>query len=166
MRYVDIVDRTTNNRREGGSLASKYEDFTDLIMTSYRVIQKIKTTSMKKINLKAGDVNCIYYLSRYQDGLSNARLADLSGVDKAAISRTLNSLMDKGYVSLSAEDDPAKYGRRYVLTGMGRAAADEVNQKVESVVNEVGKNISIEDGTIFYATFHTISDQLVKLSEE
>lgn len=147
-------------------MTSKYEDFTDLIMTSYRVIQRIKTAGMKKLNLKAGDVNCIYYLSKYPEGLSNARLADLSGVDKAAISRTLNALMKTGYVSLSAEDDPTKYGRRYVLTGPGKAAADEVNQKVDSLVTEVGKNISMEEGHIFYATFHSISEQLVKLSEE
>lgn len=147
-------------------MTNRYEDFTDLIMTSYRVIQKIKTAGMKKIHLKAGDVNCIYYLSKYQDGLSNARLADLSGVDKAAISRTLNALMEKGYVSLSAEDDPKKYGRRYVLTEIGKTAADEVNQEVDNLVNEVGKNISAEEGDIFYETFHSISEQLVKLSEE
>ena len=147
-------------------MTSKYEDFTDLVMTSYRVIQRIKTAGMKKINLKAGDVNCIYYLSKYREGLSNARLADLSGVDKAAISRTLNALMQKGYVTLSAEDDSKKYGRRYVLTDIGRAAADEVNQKVDSVVSEVGKNISEKEGKVFYETFHSISEQLVKLSEE
>ena len=149
----------------GNTVTNRYEDFTDLIMTSYRAIQKIKAAGMKKIHLKAGDVNCLYYLSRYPTGLPNSRLADLSGVDKAAVSRTLNSLMKQGYITLSPEDADKKYGKRYILTAQGEAAANEVNQKVESVVDEIGQHIRLEESEVFYKTFHAISSALVELSE-
>ena len=147
-------------------MASKYEDFTELIIASYRAIQKIKSSGMKKMHLKAADVNCIYYLSKYPEGLSNAGLADLAGVDKAAISRTINSLMSNGYVTLSAEDTQKKYGRRYVLNDSGKAVADRINRQVESVVKEVGKDISKEESTAFYKTFHSITNSLESLSNE
>ena len=147
-------------------MESKYENFTDLIMTSYRAIQKIKAEGMKKVDLKAGDVNCIYYLSRYRDGLSNARLADLSGVDKAAISRTLNPLMEKGYVTVSPEDAEKIYGKRYVLTEKGNVVAKGINQMVDNVVAEVGENIDSNESEVFYKTFRSICEKLVQLSEE
>ena len=147
-------------------MTSKYEDFTELIMTSYRAIQKIKSSGMKKIHLKAGDVNCIYYLSKYPEGLTNNGLADLAGIDKAAVSRSLNALIDTPYVTLSAEDDQKKYGKRYILTDRGKAVADGVNKTVDAVVEEVAKRISSEESTTFYKTFHSISEALVNLSEE
>ena len=146
-------------------MQNKYEDFTDLITTSYQAIQKIKTAGTKDLDLKAADVNCIYYLSKHKEGLSNAGLADLTGVDKAAISRTSSRLIKNGYVAFSPEDEDKKYGRRYVLTEKGNAAAEAINQKVGFVVEEAGKNVSMEERDVFYKTFHSISEQLVKLSE-
>ena len=147
-------------------MTSNYEDFTDLITTSYRAIQKIKATGMKKINLKARDVDCIYYLSRYPEGLSNSRLVDLTGVDKAAVSRTLNHLADNGYVTLSPEDEQKKYGRRHVLTDPGRAAAAQIDRTVSEVVKTIGETINPNDRNRFYDTFHSISDQLTTLSKD
>ena len=147
-------------------MSDKYENFTELIMTSYRAIYKIKEQNMKKINLKATDVNCIYYLSRYPDGLSNARLSELTGVDKAALSRRLSSLLESGYVELSDLDDPKKYGKRYVLTKSGRHLAESVNRKVDALVEEVGKHISEKESRAFYKTFNIISEELVRQSEE
>ncbi len=144
---------------------NKYEDFTEMVMTSYRAIQKIKSSGMKKIGLRAGDVNCIYYLSKYPEGLSNVQLSELSGNDKAAISRSCNFLVLKGFVEMAAEDDQKKYGRRYVLTEKGREAAERINQKVELVVNEVEKDVNIDEGRIFYETFRTIANKLEELSE-
>ena len=146
-------------------MQNKYEDFTDLISTSYQAIQKIKTAGTKDLDLKAADVDCLYYLSKYKEGLSNARLAELTGVDKAAISRTSNRLIKNGYVTVSPEDDEKKYGKRYVLTDKGTVAAEAINQKVGFVVEEAGKNISSEERAVFYKAFHSISEQLVKLSE-
>ena len=118
------------------------------------------------MNLRAGDANCIYYLSKNPEGLSNVQLSELSGNDKAAISRSMNFLMINGFVELSAEDDSKKYGRRYILTDKGKEAADKVNSRVEAVVNEVSKNIDKEDGRIFYDTFRTIAERLMVLGED
>ena len=147
-------------------MINKYEDFTEFVMTSFRAIQRIKSYGMKKLGLKAGDVNCIYYLSKNQEGLSNVQLAELSGDDKAAISRTLNQLVKNSYVEIAEEDEGKKYGRRYVLTEKGKEVADKINSRVDSVVNEVGKDINKKEGRIFYETFHEISGRLERLSEE
>ena len=135
-------------------------------MTSYRAIQRIKSAGMKKMDLRAADVNCVYYLSKNPDGLSNVQLSELSGNDKAAISRSINYLMKNGFVQLSAEDDAKKYGRRYILTDKGKDAAEKVNSRVEDVVNEVGKTINQDEGRIFYETFHTIAEKLEELDEK
>ncbi|MBQ9504051.1 MAG: hypothetical protein IJU93_03495 [Lachnospiraceae bacterium] len=147
-------------------MTEKYEDFTDLITTSFRAIQRIKSRGMKRISLKASDADCIYYLSKYPEGLSNARLVELSGADKAVVSRTLSSLMEKDFVRMSDEDDGKKYGRRYILTASGQQTADGINEKVANIVSEIDKTVSTKNRETFYKVFHSISDELVRLSAE
>ena len=81
-------------------MQERYIEFTSLITSLYRLIQKIKSTEMKEIGLKGNQVQCLYYLFYEEEGINAKNLSNLCSEDKAAISRTLKDLEWKDYVCL------------------------------------------------------------------
>lgn len=134
-----------------------FENFTISILKLNKLVNKIKVHEMREYGLKAIHTMCIYYLGLNPDGgLTSSELARLTLEDKAAISRGLALLVEKGYVTY----DQNKYGAKIYLTDSGKQLAKDVNDKCERAVS-AGSAIKTEEELIFfYKALNAISKNL------
>ena len=70
---------------------------------------------------------CIFYIRHSREELTAAQLCQLCAEDKAAISRTLVTLQEKGYV----EAGEKKYRAQLKLTVKGEELADQIDGLIE-----------------------------------
>ncbi len=139
-----------------------FENFTITVMKLNKLVNKIKTHEMKEYGLKAIHVMCIYYLNENSQGLRAAELVKLTLEDKAAVSRGLALLRDKGYVSY----DPDKYNAVIRLTDEGKKLADFITDRSEKAVNAGSAVLSEEERVQFYKSLHCIADNLKAYYEQ
>ena len=143
-----------------------FENFTITVMKLNKLVNKIKAHEMKGYGLKAIHVMCIYYLNENEQGLRAAELVKLTLEDKAAVSRGLALLRDKGYVTY----DPDKYNAVIHLTDEGKKVADFIADKSEKAVNAGSAVMSEQERIQFYKSLHFIADNLksyyAKISSE
>ncbi len=139
-----------------------FENFTITVMKLNKLVNKIKAHEMKEYGLKAIHVMCIYYLNENSQGLRAAELVKLTLEDKAAVSRGLALLRDKGYVSY----DPDKYNAVIRLTDEGKKLADFITDRSEKAVNAGSAVLSEEERVQFYKSLHCIADNLKAYYEQ
>lgn len=129
-----------------------FEHFTVSILKLNKLVQKIKAFEMEEFGLKAVHVMCAYYLTENPGGLTASELAKLTLEDKAAISRALMQLREKGYVAY----DPKTYNEKIVLTLAGKAFAEAVAQKAQRAVAAGSADQTEEERVLFYKTLENI----------
>ncbi len=138
-------------------MLDRFEAFAGGITACYRYLQKIKTTEMTELGLKGTHVMCLYYLHRSGKGLTAAQLRGLCCEDKAAISRTLADLEERGYLEPVAGK---KYRAALMLTRSGVQAAEQMEDLIADWVNIGGAGLTEQQRSEFYATLALIADNL------
>lgn len=133
-----------------------FENFTITILKLNKLVQKIKNYEMQEYGLKTIHVMCEYYLNIHSDGLTASELTKLTLEDKAAISRALKTLQEKGFVSY----DPNKYNAVIRLTDEGREFAEVVSRKAEKAVEAGSYDFTESERLSFYKALGTIADNL------
>jgi len=137
-------------------MLQRFEDFVTGITVCYKYIQRIKSAEMTEFGLKGTHVMCLFFLHRYPEGLTAAQLCQLCAEDKAAISRTLAILQEKGFISAGEK----KYRAVLHLTAAGEAVACQVDSLIEQWVDCGGEGLSEEDRTVFYSALSHIAGNL------
>ncbi len=129
-------------------------------------IQKICSKEMKKIGLKGSYVPYLATLDRFQEeGVTAAKLCELCDRDKAAVSRALSELEEKGLL-VREEENGRVYRIRLFLTEKGKRAASFIKEKVQFAVEQAVKGIPEEQRIIFVESFQHISKNLQDLTKE
>ena len=141
-------------------LVNRFESFVNGITVCYKYIQKIKATEMTEFGLKGTHAMCVYYLNRHEEGLTAAQLCNLCSEDKAAISRTLSDLENKGYVTQSNDENKKKYRSLIALTERGTELAKIVDSLACQWVGFGGDSLSDEQREAFYFALEVISQNL------
>ena len=137
-------------------MLQRFEDFVTGITVCYKYIQRIKSAEMTEFGLKGTHVMCLFFLHRHPEGLTAAQLCQLCAEDKAAISRTLAVLQEKGFISASEK----KYRALLQLTDMGEEVAGRVDSLIEQWVDCGGDGLPEEDRTVFYSALAHIAGNL------
>lgn len=135
----------------------RFEAFVSGISACHRYIQRIKAAEMTEFDLKGAHVMCLFYLHHSPEGLTAARLCELCGEDKAAISRTLAELTRRGYI---APDEGKKYRAPMRLTPEGEALAANVDSLICQWVGAGGDGLTEEEREIFYRVLGRIAENL------
>lgn len=145
----------------GNRMKDLYDNFTVLVAKLNRLIQKIKSFEVSEYGLQPIHVSCGYYLRKNPQGLTAKELCDMSLEDKAAISRALKTLHEKGYVEYSPR------GRNEIvrLTSEGEKLADNISEKINSAVNAGSVNITNKQRDFFYDSLLGISNNLIAYYE-
>ncbi len=142
-----------------------FERFTLSILKLNKLVQKIKVYEMKKFGLKSVHVMCLYYLYANEDGLTSSELVKHTLEDKAAISRALSTMREKGY----AEYDSSAHNAPVRLTPKGRELAEYIVGRTSAAVAAGSVEFTDEEREFFYASLIKISNNLEeyysKLSE-
>ena len=116
-------------------MISRFVQFSSSIAAIYKYIQKIERAEMLKFGLKGPHVQCLVVLSRYPEGLTSAELCELCEKDKAAVSRAVTELENKGLLIRSAQSSGA-YRASLTLTETGLQAAKFVSARAAAAVGE------------------------------
>ncbi|MCM1296076.1 MAG: MarR family winged helix-turn-helix transcriptional regulator [Muribaculaceae bacterium] len=133
-----------------------YTKFTGSILKLNRLVQKIKNYEISKHGLKPIHVSCGYYLNKNPQGLTAKELGELSLEDKAAISRSLKFLQEKGYVKY------APYGHNEIvqLTDEGKKLADYICERVNLAVNACSVSLTDDERSFLYKSLSDVADNL------
>lgn len=142
----------------------RFKTFTVLIANLSRSIRKIKTEEMAKWNLKSHHVSCIYYLYD-RKFLTPKELTDISGEDKANLSRSIEHLEENGFVKTEAA-----HGRKYkvhlTLTEKGKAVGKEIRERIDEILLRSSEGVSQEERDIMYNALMHISHNLQSICDE
>lgn len=133
-----------------------FENFTITVLKLNKLVQKIKNFEMQEYGLKTIHVMCGYYLNAHPEGLTAADLAKLTLEDKAAISRALKAMQDKGLVTYN----PNRYNAVIRLTDEGKRFADYISDKATKAVAAGSYDFSEEERIGFYKALNAIADNL------
>ena len=141
-------------------MKERFEIFTVLISKIYRNIRKLKNQEMSEYGLRGTHVSCIYYLYS-EEALTATELCERCEEDKATISRTLDYLEEKGYITCTQQT-----GKRYkcplYLTEEGKTVGKEICCRIGSILNEIGGDVTEEERISFYRSLSLISESLDK----
>jgi DNA-binding MarR family transcriptional regulator len=137
-------------------MEKRFENFTIAILKLNKLIQKIKLYEMKDYDLKAIHVMCIYYLETNEGGLTASELTRLTLEDKAAISRALVLLSERGFIKY----DSNTYNALVTITAEGKKIAAHIEERANAAVNAGGSDLSDEERNNFYRALNSISNNL------
>lgn len=143
-------------------MLQRFESFVSGITVCYKYIQRIKSLEMTEFGLKGAHAMCLFFLYRHTDGLTAAELCQLCNEDKAAISRTLATLRERGYI----QSEGKAYRAKWRLTEDGLEVTKRVCALVEQWVGFGGEGLSEEDRAAFYMALEHISENLRERSEQ
>lgn len=146
-------------------MKERFETFTVRLTQIRRSVRKIKTEEMAEFGLKSPHVSCLYYLYRENGALTARELCDVCDEDKAAISRSLEYLEEKGY--LACESHAAKrYKSPLYLTDEGREIGARIAKKIDGIVDLAGAGLDEEERVAFYKALDLINENLQKICEK
>ena len=137
-------------------MLQRFETFVTGITTCYKCIQRIKSMEMTEFGLKGAHVMCLFFLHRNPEGLTAAQLCQLCEEDKAAISRTVALLQEKGYVEASDR----RYRASLRLTEAGQAIALRIDHLIAHWVELGSAGLPEEDRAAFYRALEIIAGNL------
>lgn len=140
-------------------MKSRYEEFAGIISSINRSIQKIERDEMVKYGYKGAYAQYLAVMNRNPEGITSAQLCEMSDRDKAAVSRIVAEMEEKGLVVRESDNDHL-YRAKLLLTDEGRRAAEYVCARAAAAVEAGGHGLSDGNRRIFYETLALISDNL------
>lgn len=139
-----------------------FVDFTVPVLSLYKTVQKIKAVEVEKYGLKSVHVLCIYYLDKNSSGMTAKELTEATLEDKAAISRALKILQEKGYVSYLNNSRNSVV----LLTEEGRKLSDEIGERIKLAVAAVSMDFTEQERSFFYKSLDEIAVNLKNYYKE
>ena len=143
-------------------MISRFEQFSFAISGIYRSIQKIERDEMERYGLKGGYAQYLVAMARHPQGLTSAQLCEICDLDKAAVSRSIGEMEERGLLERLAVNNRAKLR----LTEKGLAAADYVSRRAQQAVSVAGSGLSEEDREVMYRALESIAAHLQVISKE
>ena len=142
----------------------RFEAFYGLLGSATKSIYRLKSKGMLPFGLTSSHTICMRKLYEKRDGVTRTQLTKLCAVDKAQISRIIETLTEKGY-AVEKRGAQANYRSKIMLTEEGIRVTEEINDIVIRINEYVSGNIPENDIIIFYETFNKICDNLKKAEE-
>ena len=146
-------------------MTSRFELFSSSIYGIYRDILKIQRDEMIKHNLRGSYALYLTVLHHNPEGLTATQLCEVCDKDKAAISRVISELEQKGLVTRVSIGDTF-YRAKLKLTDQGRTIAERVDRAAGIAVDTATKGMSEEDRRIMYDCLGLIATNLRGICKE
>lgn len=146
-------------------MVSRFEHFSSSISCIYRYIQKIERIEMEKYGLKGPHAQCLLAMLRFPEGITAARLCEVCDKDKAAVSRMMTELEEKGMITRT-DAGGNRYRMQLKLTDLGEDAADHVETRAKMAVEEAGCGMTEDQRVTLYAVLDLIAGNLQTICAE
>ena len=137
--------------------------FTNHINSINRNIRRIKNIEMMEYDLKSPHVSCIYYLYKNKS-LSIKELTKLCDIDKAAISRTLDFLLNNDFIKIDDSENKS-YKNDLFLTNKGVEVGKYISDKIDNILNIASKGLTEKEREILYKALDLIDNNLKNIVE-
>ena len=141
-------------------MIQRFETFVTNITSIYRSIQKLKSQEMASLGLKGTHVMCLFQLRQHPEGLTSTQLAQLCEEDKAAISRALTELRERGLTSVEETPGQRRYRAPVTLTEAGREVTHQMDRKILGAVRQGAQGYTAEERDTFYRVLLQIAENL------
>lgn len=141
-------------------MIQRFEKFVTSVSQLYRCIQKIKSREMTELGLKGTHVMCLFHLRQNTEGLTASQLSTLCMEDKAAISRAISKLEEKGLVRLAQSGEKRRYRAPITLTQTGQSASQRMVKLIEDAVTRGGAGLTESERNTFYNSLDIITRNL------
>ena len=128
-------------------MLDRFEMFSGAISAAYRCLQKLERDEMEKYGYKGAFAQYLIAINRYPDGVTASQLCEMCDKDKAAVSRIVAEMHEKGLI---VRDGDNAYRARFRLTDEGAKATRFVIERAEIAARDVGKGLSDEKRQVFY----------------
>ena len=139
-------------------MQDRFEKFSMYTSNIRRAMRKIKMEELAEFDLKPTQLSCVYSLYKFGP-LTATELSDICNEDKGALSRSLEQLIDSGFITHD-QSTQKRYRNPLMLTSHGRSVAENLVAKINDMIEAAGAGVSEEDREIFYRTLATISENL------
>ncbi len=138
-------------------MLQRFEEFSTAIFKIQRSIQKIEADEMEKFHLKGSFAQYLLAMARHPEGIPAAELCRICDKDKAAVSRALAEMEEKGLINR-----PIQTGYRvpFTLTEQGQKVAQFVATRAISAVEVAGRGLGEEERGICYRSLGLIAENL------
>ena len=146
-------------------MLNRFEQFSYVISGINRYIQKTERDEMIKYGYKGAYAQYLVALHRYPDGLTAAQLCEICDKDKAAVSRIVVEMEERGLV-IRQSDNERYYKAMILLTEEGKRISDHVCERARAAVAAVGIEMNEEGRKVLYETLDFIAAKLQILSKE
>lgn len=143
-------------------MVDRFERFSFAISEISRCWHKIAAEEMESYGLKGSHAIYLTTLYRYPQGVTAAKLSELSGKDKADVSR-MTAIMEKNGLIVK---EGSSYRALLKLTATGREAAEHVRGRASVAVENASRGMSEEHRAIFYQVLELIVSNLQNICEE
>ena len=140
-------------------MISKYEHFSLSVSCIYHDIQRIERTEMEKFGLKGPHAQTLLVMRRHPQGITSVQLCEICEKDKAAVSRSVAELEEKGMI-IRNQVNGSTYRAKLTLTEQGIAAADAVSERARQAVEQAGVGLSDDKRQVFYEVMALIAGNL------
>ena len=146
-------------------MLDRFERFSLAIAEIYRCWHKLAAEELAKYDLNSAHAVYLHTLYSNPEGITAAKLGDLSGKNKADVSRMVAILEQKGMLEKEAVGGNM-YRALLKLTPLGQEAAQHVQERAAVAVELAGSGLSDSDRAIFYRSLEQITANLQSLSKE
>lgn len=152
-----------SNERSDNLEQDRFVEFSTLLNEVQKSITRIKCKKMDTYGLGSSHTLCICILQQHPQGITKTALAKRCAIDKAQVSRVIDELLKKNYVTAL----PAKknYNQKYLLTEEGTEVADNMRNVILEINTFVSDSIPEDQIENFYSTFKTICNNLNKAED-
>ncbi len=131
----------------------------------HKAVQKIKYNAAPDFGVKGVHTLWVYELLCHPDGMTASELAATSMIDRSLISREIETLREKGYITTQEPKGKRNYNYKIKLTEEGKKVA----RKIEDIAMDIQKrtDIGIKEAELesFYATLELISKNLADIAD-
>ncbi|MBR3953174.1 MAG: MarR family transcriptional regulator [Oscillospiraceae bacterium] len=145
-------------------MLSRFEQFSFAISSIYRYIRKIERDEMVKRGFRGVFAQYLTALNKFEEGLTATQLCSVCDKDKAAVSRIVAEMEEKGLVM---RENKNKYRSRIVLTDEGKDLANFIAERAGIAMEAVsGEIMSEKESELFCSTLEEVCKNLQKVSRE
>lgn len=144
----------------------RFDTFAGSIVELYRCLQRLKDIEMRPLGLRPNHAMCLYYLGRNPEGLTVTQLAEATREDKAAVSRCVSQLVQRGLVCGNFPENRRSYRTKLHLTQEGQALVEQIYTRVDAAVAGGGSGLTENQRTDLYAAMEIIINNLSRYIED
>ena len=136
--YNTDVD-TSTLIQGGNTVLVRFEHFSGYISAIYRSIQKLEREEMVKHGLTGAYAQYLAAIKRHPQGITCKELCEICDKDKAAVSRVISSMENKGLVTRKSQNNTS-YRALLFLTEDGERAAQFISERAKIVPRRMSGN--------------------------